>query len=387
MSRLKFGLFHAPFHRPGQSPALLIEQDLQLFEHLDRLGLDEIWVGEHHSSGWEMIGAPELMVAAACQRTRQIRVGTGVNSLPYHHPFILADRWMLLDHMTRGRAMFGAGPGSLGSDAHQVGLDPLMQRPRMEEALEAIVALIESDEPVTRKTDWFELNEARLQIRPYQEHLDLRVAATVTPSGPRAAGRFGLGLLSIASTAKAGFNALEHAWGIVEERAAEFGREVDRGRWALTGPIHLAETREQARAEVRFGIGHWAEYFAATTPFEIKSDFADPDALVDEFTASEFAVIGTPDDLIAGIERLVEQSGGFGAFLGFGHDWATPAATQRSYELLARHVAPHFQGHPASRVDAADWLLANAGEFTGNFLAGQAKATAEHEAERRARES
>jgi limonene 1,2-monooxygenase len=243
--------------------------------------------------------------------------------------------------------------------------------------------LIESPDPVTRKTEWFEMKEARLQLRPYQENFDLRVAATVTPSGPRAAGRFGLGLISIAATAKDGFNALEHAWGIAEQRADEFDREVDRSRWALTGPIHLAESREQAREEVRFGIGPWAEYFRATTPFRIEADSSDPDALIDEFTANEFAVIGTPDELIAQIERLVEQSGGFGAFLGFGHDWATPAATKRSYELLARHVAPHFQGHPRSREDAATWFLDNAESFTGQFLAAQAKATAEHEAERR----
>ena len=140
---LAFGLFHPPYHPTGQNPTLALERNLQLAEHADVLGFDEFWFGEHHSGGFELSGCPELMIAAAAQRTRRIRLGTGVNSLPYHHPLMLADRWVQLDHMTRGRAMFGAGPGALVSDALQMGIDPLQQRRMMEESLEAIVALID----------------------------------------------------------------------------------------------------------------------------------------------------------------------------------------------------------------------------------------------------
>ena len=111
--RLQFGMFLAPFHRPEENPTIMLERDLELAEMLDRLNYDELWYGEHHSAGWEIIASPELMIAAAAQRTRRIRLGTGVSSLPYHHPLILADRMVQLDHMTRGRAMFGVGPGAL----------------------------------------------------------------------------------------------------------------------------------------------------------------------------------------------------------------------------------------------------------------------------------
>src|SRR6478672_9675121 len=115
MGRLRFGAFVAPHHAVGQNPTLALQRDLELVEHLDRLDFDEVWIGEHHSSGSEIIGSPEVFIAAAAERTQRIRLGTGVNSLPYHHPFILADRWAFLSHLTRGRAMFGAGPGSLTS--------------------------------------------------------------------------------------------------------------------------------------------------------------------------------------------------------------------------------------------------------------------------------
>ena len=145
---LRFGIFMAPFHPAGQNPTLAIERDLELIVRLDELGYDEAWVGEHHSAGLEIIASPEVFIAAAAQRTNHIRLGTGVSSLPYHHPLILADRIVQLDHMTRGRTMFGVGPGALPSDAYMMGIAPDTQRIRMEESLGAIIQLLTSDEPV-----------------------------------------------------------------------------------------------------------------------------------------------------------------------------------------------------------------------------------------------
>ena len=158
---LRFGLFHAPFHSKRLDPTYALERDLVLTELLDRLGFAEIWYGEHHSGGMEMIAAPELMVAAAAQRTKYIRLGTGVKSLPYHHPFMLAETMAQLDHMTRGRAIFGVGPGALPSDAVMIGLPVTELRRRMEESLDAIIELFKG-ETVTRRTGWFELHNARL---------------------------------------------------------------------------------------------------------------------------------------------------------------------------------------------------------------------------------
>src|SRR6266849_557016 len=197
----QFGIFLAPFHPCGQNPTLALERDLELLVHLDRLGFDEAWIGEHHSAGYEIIPSPEVFIGVAAERTRHLRLGTGVSSLPYHHPLILADRMVLLDHLTLGRAMFGVGPGALPSDAYMMGIDPLRQREMMDESLETILALLTSDEPITRETDWFTLRDARLQLLPYSRpHMEMAVAATVSPAGPRAAGKYGLGLLSIGAT-------------------------------------------------------------------------------------------------------------------------------------------------------------------------------------------
>jgi limonene 1,2-monooxygenase len=380
---LRFGIFLAPFHPAGQNPTLALERDLELIARLDQLGYDEAWIGEHHSAGFEIIASPEVFIAAAAERTKRIRLGTGVSSLPYHHPLILADRMVLLDHLTRGRAMFGVGPGALPSDARMMGIDPGRQREMMEEALEAIVALLTTDEPVSMRTDWFTLDGARLQLRPYTYPcFEIAVAAQISPAGPRAAGRFGASLLSLGATSAGGFDVLGAHWQTLEERAARFGKTVDRRRWRLVGPMHVRETEEQARADVEHGLADWVRYFQEVAALPIAPQTADHATLVDAINASGIAVIGTPEMARAQIRRLAEQSGGFGTYLFMAHEWADRAATLASYELFAREVMPEFQFSAERAVRSRDWAAANRGELIGSAIDAVGKAIAEHQAEK-----
>ncbi len=382
---VKFGIFLAPFHPVGQNPTLALERDLQLIEHLDALGFDEAWFGEHHSAGYEIIASPEVFIAAAAQRTKHIKLGTGVSSLPYHQPFILADRIVLLDHLTRGRVMFGVGPGALPSDAYMMGIDPAKQRDMMEESLEAILRLL-AGETVTMKTDWFTLVEARLQLRPYQRPMpEVAVAAQISPAGPRLAGRFGLSLLSLGATTAGGFDVLGSHWVTMDERSQEFSTTVDRNDWRLVGPMHLADTREQAIADVAFGLEEWVDYFQRVAALPIAPNTDDFASLVDALNASGIAVIGTVDDAIAQIERLQEQSGGFGTYLCMGHEWADTAATRHSYELLARYVAPRFQDSARTLTASRDWAAENRPEFIGAAGNAVMSAIQKHQDEKAAR--
>ncbi|MGD0311796.1 MAG: LLM class flavin-dependent oxidoreductase [Acidimicrobiales bacterium] len=383
---LKFGIFLAPFHPVGQSPTLALERDLQLIEHLDTLGFEEAWIGEHHSAGFEIIASPEVFIAAAAQRTRHIRLGTGVSSLPYHHPFMLADRLVLLDHLTRGRLMIGVGPGALPSDAFMMGIDPVRQRDMMEQSLEAILALLAGGEPVTMETDWFSLVQARLQMRPFQRpHPEVAVAAQVSPAGPRAAGRFGCSLLSIGATSAGGFDVLAGHWDVMEEQAAAHGTTIDRSRWRLVGPMHLADSKEQAIADVGFGLSEWVDYFQRVAALPLAPDTANHESLVDALNASGFAVIGTVEDAVTQVERLRKQSNGFGTYLLMGHEWADTAATRHSYELFARYVAPEFQGSSRTLTASRDWAAANRPEFIGAAGAAVASAFDKHQQERQSR--
>ena len=375
-TKMRFGAFIAPFHPLDENPTLAIERDIELVQWMDKLGYDEAWIGEHHSAGYELIASPELFIATVAERTRNIKLGTGVSSLPYHHPLMLADRINQLDHITRGRVMFGVGPGALPSDAFMMGIEVAKQRDMMDEALDVLVPLLRG-ETVTAKTSWFELNEARLQMTPYSRPgVEIAVASQVSPTGATAAGKHGVGLLSIGATSAGGFNALATNWAICEDMAKDSGKTVDRNAWRLVGPVHIAETREKARENVRFGLEKWLYYFREVAALPLApTDGSDP---VDALINSGMAVIGTPDDAIAQIERLQSQSGGFGAFLQMAHNWANFDNTKKSYELMARYVFPKFQELNVNREASLDWARTNRPTFMGEAMMAVGSRVAQH---------
>jgi limonene 1,2-monooxygenase len=355
MSRLRFGIFMAPFHPAGENPTLALQRDLALVEHLDRLGWDEAWIGEHHSAGSEIIASPEIFIAAAAERTRHIKLGTGVTSLAYHNPLWVAERMVMLDHLTRGRAMLGVGPGSLPTDSAMLGLSPTDTRELMDINFDVVMRLLRGDEPVSVETPTHKLIDARLHLRPYSDpHMDVAVAAVASPTGPRLAGRYGVGLLSVGATMTAeGFDALAHHWNVMEERAETFGTTVDRATWRLVGLMHVAETREQAYRDVEYGIEQWFRYFQKVAAFpQMAVEGGDVREMIDFVNTSGIGAVGTVDDAAEQVSKLVNQSGGFGAMLLLAHEWANPAATHRSYELIAQHVMPLFQGQAQSTLDA-----------------------------------
>ena len=354
--RLRFGIFMAPFHPAGENPTLALQRDLDLISHLDTLGYDEAWIGEHHSAGSEIIASPEIFIATAAERTRSIKLGTGVVSISYHNPYMVAERAVLLDHLTKGRFMLGLGPGALPTDAVMIGLDQSQTRQLLEEGTDVVMQLLRTDEPVTFENARWTLNQARLHLRPYSE-IDVAIAAVASPSGPRLAGKYGLGLLSIGATQAAGFDVLGLHWDVMEERAATFESHVDRSKWRLVGMCHVAETREQAYKDVEYGMAQWFDYFQHTAAFP-QMDVGQAMTvreMIETVVDGGLGAIGTADDVGAQIERLAKQSnGGFGAYLMMAHEWANPEATKRSFELVARRVMPEFQGQGYSTLNAKE---------------------------------
>jgi len=346
MARLKFGCFLAPHHPIGENPTLQFQRDLELAAQLDRLGYDEFWCGEHHSTGWEIIASPEMFLAAAAQHTHRIKLGTGVVSLPYHHPFNVAQRIVQLDHMSQGRAIFGSGPGALPSDAHMLNIDPMLQRDRQDEAIGVIRRLLNGEERFSYACEWFTLNDARLQLFPVQEDIPFAVASMISPSGMTLAGKHSTGVLSIGSMSNAGLDALPTQWSFAEESAAKHGNTVNRDDWRVVMSWHIAETREQARKEAREGLFRWHnEYNVGTLMRPDMEAFPTPEEALDGIgDAAGASVIGTPDDLVDAIRRMVEVTGGFGTVIGFAHDWASPENTARSWDLVARYVIPEVNG-------------------------------------------
>ena len=385
--RMRFGIFMAPFHKPGINPTLALEQDLELIQWLDRCGYDEAWVGEHHSAGTEISASPEIFIATAAQRTRHIRLGSGVVSVSYHNPLWVAERFVQLDHLTRGRVMLGMGPGSLPTDGIMVGLTQEQTRPLLEQGLDIIVRLLTTNEPITFKNDRWDLRGAQLHLRPYSNPLfDLAVAAVASPTGPKLAGRYGLGLLSVGATMAAGFDALGLHWGVMEEQAQHYQTQVDRSKWRLVGMVHCAETMDQALRDVEYGIEHWFEYFQQVAAFpQMGVSGNNIKEMISFVNDSGLGAIGTPDMVIKQIDRLWQQSnGGFGAYLMLAHNWANFDATRKSYDLVARHVFPHFQGHHQAMLDATARARAVHSELAAVHIKAVDAARERYEAESQA---
>ena len=361
--RLRNGIFLAPFHPVNEDPTLCIQRDMELIEHLDRLGYEEAWIGEHHSAGFEIIPSPELFIAAVAERTKRIKLGTGVVSLPYHQPLMAANRIIQLDHQTRGRVMFGVGPGLLPSDAFSMGIDPSTQRDRMVESIEVILRLFKG-ERVTHQSEWFTLKDATCQLKPYTwPHPEICVASSVTPSGGKLAGKHGFGMLCVAATQAGGYDALAVNWDIANKTATENGRTMDPNRLRLVGPVHIAETREKAFENCKYGFEQWRNYFSGISA--VAGRETTENRALETLVEEGVAVVGTPDDAVVQIQRLQKKQGEFGCFLQLAHNWADFDNTKKSYELWQRHVTPVIHGANTARETALNWARDNKDRFIG----------------------
>ena len=353
---LRAGIFLPPFHSNAEDPLLLMERDFELMQWLDKLDYDEAWIGEHHSGGFEIYSDPCLFIATAAERTRRIRLGTGVMSLPYHHPLLVAERIVQLDYQTRGRALFGFGPGMLTSDANMFGVEPNDQRGLMADSVDVVSRLL-AGETITKKTERYTLNNARLQLRPYTNpRPHLAVTSTVTSNGARLAGRYDMGMLCVAAGTINGFDALDLNWGVANEEAAKRGAVMDRRNLRLMAPFHLAETKAKAMENCRKGFATYEEYGFSVRP-EGPAGIGLPS--LEGINESGRGVIGTPDEALQVLENFWAKTGGFGTILMLAHDWADWEATKQSYDLMARYVLPKFNARNQWREESMAWLRAN----------------------------
>lgn len=377
-TRLRLGLFVAPFHPLHESPTLCFQRDLELAQFADEIGIAEFWYGEHHSGGFEIISSPELMIAAAAQRTKRIMLGTGVISLPYHNPFMTANRIAQLDHLTRGRLIFGAGPGLLSADAYMLGLDARESREKLDQGLSVITRLLRG-EWVTEKTGWYNLRDAHCHVLPYSDALEVCVASAMSPNGGVLAAKYGGGMLCLASTLYGGFDALSTNWQVAQEAAAKFGRTMSTKQLRCVTDMHIAETREQAFAEVREGYARTMEYYANQSGHVQDSP---AHLTIEDLVERGEAVVGTPDDAIAQIRRLETKVPDFGCLLLFDRNWARMEHKKRSLEMLMRYVLPEINGDNANRVKSFDWQLGKRAEFFDVMMDSTKRAFDKHAADK-----
>lgn len=343
---MKFSFFMMPTHHPSENPTLAFHRDIDLIPFAESLGYDSFHIGEHHSGGWESIPSPEMALSMAAAKTGRIRLGTSVTNLPFHHPFQVAERIAFLDHLSYGRAILGIGPSSLVTDKKLFNIDSVRARRMMSEAADVIVRLLEADDPISHKGEFWQFDDMRLQLKSYQQpRLPLALPTTGGLESLDLAARHDMELWTPCGLNRPGGGVFTSLWSDFEKACGREGKTANRNSWHLVSSFYLAESREKAWADVREGLMRETGYFLS---IGLKSLYqAYPDQPISEITAVSAAerrdwVIGTPDDAIAWIENKIEQNGQFGGVMLTTHEWAGSEKLKHSLELFAQYVIPHF---------------------------------------------
>lgn len=356
---MKLGYFTMPLHPPGADPADSMAMDLEQIVALEELGFQEAWIGEHISSEWENIPAPDLFIANALAHTKTIKLGTGVNCLPNHSPVMLAQRVAQLDQMARGRFLWGIGSGGFPGDFQVLDLDPASQTQRgmTRQILEEILDLWDDPAPGVRDgARWhYRVPEPdpeisiRLHMRPYQKpHPPIGVAGI----GPKSdmltlAGERGWIPMSINVVTTP---VLKAHWQTYSESAARGGATAERTTWRICRDVYVGDTPEQARRDVIDGVlgRDWRDYFIpvltkTNTMMGPKVDPSMPDsAVTPEYLAENLWIVGDAAEVTQKLRKLYDDVGGFGTLLVIGHEWRRDDKWHRSMQRLANDVVPNL---------------------------------------------
>lgn len=365
---MKFGIFTMPEHPPRENMTLSFDRDVDGIVYAEKLGFHEYWVGEHHTGGFETVPVPEYIIAKASALTRNIRLGTGVVNLPYHEPFLVAERLAFLDHLTHGRLDYGFGGGGLPTDRALFQMAAEDATPRMNESLEIIWKLLTSDEPVSYEGKYWQYKNRQIQVGPHQEVPPFAVAGLTGTHNYARCGDKGWKALSVYfaplfADKNQAPDLRQHAKALTEA-AEKAGRDprIARDDWRISREVYVAENKNVAMNEIREGVKRSYEYLLGLGLGALmKQDSAMPDSdLTFEWMVETLPwVIGSPEDCVRQINEINEQVGGFGTFLINGRDWVQTQKWNHSLELFARYVMPQFQKnqHLKRRLALADVAL------------------------------
>ena len=355
---MKYGLFMMPSHPPERNIYDAHQWDLDYLELVDQLGYDEAWIGEHFTSPWEPIPAPDIMIAQALQRTKRIKLATGAHLLPFHHPAELAHRVAYLDHLAQGRFMFGVGSSGLPSDWALFDVDGNAgeHRDMTREALDIILKIWEDKGPFEYKGKFWNINVTDTMyntlhffLTPYQKPHPPIGVASVSYKSPTLmiAGERGFIPMSLALNT----DYCRSHWEAIAEGAQKSGLTPSRKDWRLVRDVYVADTDEAAKdAAINGMLGRvWNDYLLTLfREFDLMSVFKhDPDvpdeAVNLEYLADHMWLVGSPDTVTKKLRDLYEGVGGFGALLVLVYDhWQDQEGWEKSTRLLAEEVMPQL---------------------------------------------
>jgi alkanesulfonate monooxygenase SsuD/methylene tetrahydromethanopterin reductase-like flavin-dependent oxidoreductase (luciferase family) len=354
---MDLGFFTMPIHPPGRELAETLEEDRELVLLAEKLGFTEGFIGEHITDAAETITSGLIFIAWLLRETSRIRLGTGTVNLPNHHPAMVAAEVAMVDHMARGRFIFGISPGGLLSDAEVFGNLDADRTAMFVEAINHVLDIWSGEAPYDLKGQFWNVSTARTLIpelgqgviaKPYQKPHPPIVVTAVAPfsKGVTAAAERGWDPISA--------NFLQPQWVSTHwpnyvEGCARGGRPADPANWRVAKSIFVADDAATARRYATDPKGPYHFYYHSlftklqragrANLFKTYKD--QPEAELNVPTIVEQLVIhGTPEQVAEKILAFREQVGDFGTLLYAGHDWMDKKLARRSMELMAEKVMP-----------------------------------------------
>jgi alkanesulfonate monooxygenase SsuD/methylene tetrahydromethanopterin reductase-like flavin-dependent oxidoreductase (luciferase family) len=309
---VNFGLFYYCQGRGvphDQAYAEMLEQ----ITLADRLGFSECWFAEHHFTDYSLLPSPNLMIAAAVQRTQHMRFGNYVNALSFHHPLRLAAEAAMLDNMTRGRFDFGVGKGVRPGEFAQLGLKFEDGVAMTEESIEVLLKAW-TNERASHTGKFWTFPEFSLRPRVFQRpHPPLHEVASRPVSVARVGAR-GWPVAMHFTPTEIVARSVEDYHAALARRSGPVGTGPYRPRLLLCRETYVAETAEVARAEGALALqGFW--YLSSLASPPLPAEFSDTrlkeltsrmwgGQSYDELEAIGGFLIGAPDQVAARVDGL-----------------------------------------------------------------------------------
>jgi alkanesulfonate monooxygenase SsuD/methylene tetrahydromethanopterin reductase-like flavin-dependent oxidoreductase (luciferase family) len=358
--RLRLGMFVMPIHNPAKPLARCIDEDVELAVECERLGFDEFWVGEHHTSTLENIVMPEIFIAKALALTKSMRFGPAPVCLQYHHPVHVANRLAFLDHLSHGRLNVCFGPGAIPTDMEVYGVDPKDMSARVGESADMILKIWTSNPPYEISGKYWNVSLSR--------HLDPEMGLGAlhkplqNPHPPISIPSISRRSVGIEKAAARGFSLFSHhmisaevlidQWATYREAAQAAGRQAVPADWRIARNVFVAETTKEARQIARSNsMGQCIQYILDLTRrgpgvgmWKRNADQADEACNLDYFL-DEVLIVGDPPEVTRQLLELRKRVGDFGTLVLVAHDWDDRSRWLRSLELFAKEVRPALVYH------------------------------------------
>ena len=357
---MRLGYFTMPVHPLGRDYAQTLDEDREAIILADRFGFYDAFVGEHLADRVEGITNSMMFIASLIHSTQSIKLATGTTNLSQMHPVVVASNAAMLDHLARGRFIFGVSPGALASDAEVLQLLDEDRNKIFAEAIDVIIAIWEREPPydIEFPGNRFKVTTSRtlrpesgtgILLKPYQRPRPEVVGTVVAPYSKGAIAMGERDFHPLSANFLLDRWLLSH-WDSYSEGKSRVKATADRADWRIARTIFVADDEkvaasygaDDARSPYRFyyeNLRVKLQRSGRISAFKERPDQYD-DEITGDYLVDRLVIRGSVERVVDEILQLYERVGGFGELVYAGMDWVDRDLAIRSMELMAHEVIP-----------------------------------------------